>query len=349
MIKETIGKKYPQVSIIIVNYNGRERLRRCLKSVFTTGYPNFRVVLVDNASTDGSTELIEKLFRSGHRLEIVKNRENLGHSEGHNVGAKAARGKYLVFLDDDSEIMAAEPYTLQDWLLRLVEVMESDESIGLAQAKIVLAENNRLLDNTGLALDALGTWQTTYGLKEEEFKEPFEILAASSGGCIIRRDVFDMLGGFDADYFIYDDDTDLSLRARLLGYKIVFVPSAVIAHHSKPAKWFNPFNLFHSAKNRICTMLKTYEMKNLWWRLITLNVLTLMVSLGFFAVNKPKQGEAVMKGAIYPIANFRKIWVRRLLTQSKRRVGDVKLISKGLITNGAASTMQDLKLKIKNF
>jgi len=348
-------EEYPSVSIIIVNFNGKELLRRCLTSLLTTNYPNFEVIIVDNASTDGSVELIEKLFGSYPRIRVIENRENLGHAEGCNIGARVARGRYLVFLDSDTEMKIGECFTLdnershsaENWLLELVKVMESDESIGAAQAKMVLAKDSRLLDYTCMAIDALGTWHATYGLKEDEFKEKIEILAASSGCCIVRREVFDEAGGFDSDYFIYDDDTDFSLRTRLLGYNILYVPSAVIVHRGGVLRGINKKTVYHSAKNRVYTLLKNYELKNLWWRFLALSFLTSLVSVGFLGLRKFDEAKATMKGLLNPIKGFRKIWAKRLLVQSKRRVRDAELISKGLIRNDVIWTWQDFKLKLK--
>jgi len=346
----------PSVSIIIVNFNGKELMRRCLTSLLTTNYPNFEIVIVDNASTDGSVELIGKLFGSYPCIKVIKNSENLGHSEGCNVGAKVAKGKYLVFLDSDTEIKAGgcisenneRLHVPQNWLSELVKVMESDRSTGIAQAKIVLAKDSRLLDYTCMAIDALGTWHATYGLKEDELKENFEILAASSGCSIVRKKVFEEVGGFDSDYFIYDDDTDFSLRTRLLGYKVVLVPSAVIAHHGSVLRGINPRTVYHSAKNRVCTMLKNYELKNLWWRFLVLSFLTSMASVGFLLLKKFDEAKATAKGLSNSITSFRKTWRKRLLVQSKRRVRDAELVRKGLIRNDVRSTLQDLRLKLKH-
>ena len=345
----------PSVSIIIVNFNGKEFLRRCLTSLLNTNYPNFEIVIVDNASTDGSVELIGKLFGSHPCIRVVENRENLGHAEGCNVGAKVAKGKYLVLLDSDTEIKAGGcinennecSYIPENWLSELVKVMKGDESIGIAQAKVVLARDSRLLDYTCLAIDALGTWHATYGLKEDEIKENFEILAALSGCCIVRREVFEEVGGFDSDYFIYDDDTDFSLRTRLLGYNVVLVPSAVIVHRGGVLRGINPRTVYHSAKNRVCTLLKNYELRNLWWRFLVLSFLMSMVSVGFLFLKKLDEAKATVKGLSNSIINFRKIWIKRLLVQSKRRVRDAELVRKGLIRNDIRSTLQDLRLKLK--
>ncbi|MFB0567859.1 MAG: glycosyltransferase family 2 protein [Candidatus Bathyarchaeia archaeon] len=346
----------PSVSVTIVNFNGKELLRRCLTSLLTTNYPNFEIIVVDNASTDGTIELIEKLFGSYSSIKVVENRENLGHAEGCNIGARVAKGKYLVFLDSDTEIKAGgcisennEPsYVPENWLLELVKVMESDRSVGIAQAKMVLAKDSRLLDYTCMAIDALGTWHATYGLKEDELKHNFEILAASSGCCIVRRDVFEEVGGFDSDYFIYDDDTDFSLRTRLLGYKVVLVPSAVIVHRGGVLRGINPRTVYHSAKNRARTMLKNYELRNLWWRFLVLCFLMSIVSVGFLLLKKIDEAKATVKGLSNSITSFKKTWTKRLLVQSKRRVRDAELVRKGLIRNDVRSTLQDLKLKLKH-
>jgi len=346
----------PSVSVTVVNFNGKELLRRCLTSLLTTNYPNFEIIVVDNASTDGSIELIKKLFGSYSFIKVVENRDNMGHAEGCNIGARAAKGRYLLFLDSDTEIKAGDyisenngrSYVPENWLLELVRVMERDQSIGIAQAKVVLAKDSRLLDYTCMALDALGTWHVTYGLKADEFKHDFEVLAASSGCCIVRREVFEEVGGFDSDYFIYDDDTDFSLRTRLLGYKVVLVPSAVIVHRGGILRGIDPRTVYHSAKNRVCTMLKNYELRNLWWRFLVLCFLMSMVSIGFLLLKKLDETKATVKGLSNSIISFRKIWMKRLLVQSKRRVRDVELVRKGLIRNDVRSTLQDLRLKLKH-
>jgi len=331
----------PSVSIVIVNFNGRELLKQCLLTLSKTDYSNYEIVVVDNASTDGSLTEIKRSFGSDSRIKLVENSENVGHAEGCNIGAQMTKGRYLVFLDSDTEFNA------ENWLWELVKVMESDETVGLAQAKLVLAEDKRCLDYVCVAVDALGTWAANYGSKEERLKENFEILAASAGCCIVRREVFNQVGGFDADYFIYDDDTDLSLRARLLGYRILFVPSALVIHRGGVLRGITSSTLYHSAKNRMRTVLKNYELRNVWWRFSVLTFFTFMVSVGFLALKKNDEAKATMKGLVSSIKDFQKIWKKRLLLQSKRCVRDFELVNKGFIRNDFRSTLQDFKLKLK--
>jgi GT2 family glycosyltransferase len=204
------------------------------------------------------------------------------------------------------------------------------------------------LDYVCVAVDALGTWAATYGLKEDGIKENFEILAASSGCCIVRREVFVEAGGFDPDYFIYDDDTDLSLRVRLLGYRVLLVPSALVMHRGGVLRGLNSNTLYHSSKNRIRTALKNYELRNVWWRFSVLSFFTFVVSVGFAVLGKRDEAKATFRGLLSPLKDFRRIWRKRLLFQSKRRVRDYELVSKGFVRNDFRSTLQDFKIKLKH-
>lgn len=332
----------PSVSVIIVNFNDRELLRQCLNTLLNTDYPNYDVVVVDNASTDGSLTEMKQSFGSDSRVNLVANSENVGHSEGCNIGAKTATGKYLVFLDSDIE------FDDRNWLRELVKAMEHDDSVGLAQAKIVLSKDKNRLDCFCVAIDALGTWAANFGSKAEDFKENIEVFAASSGCSIIRRTVFDQVGGFDPDYFIYDDDTDLSFRVRLLGYRVLFVSSAVVIHRGGILRGVSGTMLFYSSKNRFVTVLKNYELRNVWWRFSVLSFFTLMVSAGFFAVKKHEEAKATLKGLMNAITTLPRIWRKRLLFQSKRRVKDSELVKGGFIRNDFQATIQDFRIKLEH-
>ena len=332
---------YPLVSIILVNYNGRKFLNRCLTTLLDTDYPNYEIIIIDNFSSDGSLKDLKESFGSNPLIKIIENTGNLGHSEGCNIGTKTTKGQYLVFIDSDIEFGAT------NWLSELVKTMENNSSIGLAQAKILLAENKNRLDYVCLSIDALGTWSTTYGKLEKSYNKNIPIMAASSGCCIIRRDVFNQVDGFDADYFIYDDDTDLSFRSRLLGYNVMFVPSSKVIHRSGLLRGVSGFMLFHSSKNRLNTVIKNFELKNVWWRFFVLTFFMFLVSAGFFVTKQHREAKSTIKGTLNPIFSFPKIWKKRLSIQSKRFVRDSDMIKSGLIRNDFWSTIQDFKLKIK--
>ncbi len=141
----------PMVSIVILNFNGKKFLNQCLDSVLQSDYRNFEVILVDNASTDGSIELVQKNFHQHSNLRIVTNGTNLGFAEGNNIGARAATGKYVVFLNNDTEV---DP----EWLQELLIVVESDKTVGAAQSKLLLLARAR-----AKTIDSAGDFVNCYG------------------------------------------------------------------------------------------------------------------------------------------------------------------------------------------
>jgi hypothetical protein len=278
------------------------------------------------------------------KVKAIHYDNDIGPSASHNVEKQAIdpNSRYLAFLDNDA-------YVTENWLIELLKVMEKDENIGVAQAKIVLMKSNQRLDHGGMSLDALGTWHTTRNMKASELKNVFEIFAASSAACIVRREAFDEAGGFDPDYFIYDDDTDFSFRIRLLGYKIVYVPSAVVIHEGEIARSLNPKKLYHGVKNRTCTMLKNYELKNAWWRFSLYTTLMFLTGIGLAWAKRIEEAKATFKGVAYPIINIKKIWIKRIRIQRNRRVKDHALFQNGLLRNDIRPTLSDLMLKLKYF
>ncbi|MBS7647353.1 glycosyltransferase family 2 protein [Candidatus Bathyarchaeota archaeon] len=333
-----MSNKWPMVSVVVINFRGTDQLEKCLTYLMRTNYPNYEVIIVDCL-----TENLES-WTNQHfpKAKIVHYAYDIGPSASHNVGKAILNpeSKYLAFLDNDA-------YVTENWLTELVKVMESNEKIGVAQAKILMTSNKKLMDNAGLAIDALGTWYTPRGLKADNFQTLTEIFAASSAGCLVRLEAFEKVGGFDPEYFIYDDDTDFSFRVRLLGYKIVFVPTAVVFHDGDPVRALNPRKLWHSVKNRIFTMAKNYELKNLWWHLTLYSFLTFLAGIGFVLAGHFLEAKETFRGLFYPLVNFRRILEKRAVVQSFRKVGDAELFRSGFIKNDIRATVQDIKLKAR--
>lgn len=328
----------PKVSVVVINAKGNRQLKECLKHLMETNYPNYEVMVVDCLTAD----LVTWMGESFPDVHVIHYDYDIGASASHNVGEQAAspHGKYLAFLDNDT-------YVTENWLIELVKAMESDEKTGVAQAGLLMARDSSLLDHAGIAIDALGTWYTARGLKANRFNDTFEIFAASSAGCIVRRKAFNEAGGFDPDYFIYDDDTDFSFRVRLIGYKIVLVPSAVAFHNGEVGRALTTKKLYHSVKNRTCTMLKNYELRNLSWRLYSYLTLIFLAGMGLASVRKIAEAREMLRSVIYPLVDFRKIWSKRMLVQLKRRIRDSELFRSGLLRNDAHPTLLDAKLKLR--
>jgi hypothetical protein len=302
-------KDFPLVSIIILNYNGKKFLEFCLRSVLNTHYPNFEVILVDNASTDDSIKLAEERYGNVPVLIIVKNDSNLGFAAGNNEGISYGKGEYVLFLNNDTVV---EP----NWLIELVSVMESDAKIGAAQSKLLSLADKRTIDSAGDFVDYYGL-SIRRGSWGEEDKGQYdrieEIFSARGAALIVRRKILAEIGAFDADFFLSYEDIDLCWRIRLNGNKIVFVPKSRVYHIGGATTISSSVNVFHIEKNRLSTLLKNMPIENL----AKYNPLTFTLGemICDFMFNRPSLLYARIRAILWVLKNFKKIWCKRLLIQ----------------------------------
>lgn len=244
--------KFPFVSLVVVNYNGKDILNICLPSLEKLDYPKnrYEIIVVDNASTDGSIQFLKKKYP---KVKVVQNKKNLGYV-GINRGLKKCKGEYVYFLNND--------LTLEKKCLRhLVEELQKNENIALAAHKGINYYNKKLVSG--------GTWvsRTLYcgHHAPDDNKQVSEIPYMGSG--LIKKSVITTYGYlFDPEYFIYAEDLDLGLRIRLLGMKTVMVKKARCYHmdsitmkrFSTPAR-----NTFLLERNTLITFFKLFSIKTI--------------------------------------------------------------------------------------
>jgi GT2 family glycosyltransferase len=255
----TVSEK---ISIVVLNHNGMRYVERCLESVLETDYPNLEVILVDSCSTDGSPEAVGERFGHDPKLRIVRSPENLWYARGNNMGARLATGKYLVFLNEDTLVQ-------RQWLKELVRPLELDNTIGVTSPKLLLMEESD-------RIDCIGSYFTSYGflfheghLQLDSYEYSFQRETFSvKGACfVIRRDLFENLGGFDEDFVIFFEESDLCWRIWLAGHRVVFVPTAHVLHRgardratSRRALYMGTYIGF---RNRLWSLFSNLEMRNL--------------------------------------------------------------------------------------
>jgi GT2 family glycosyltransferase/glycosyltransferase involved in cell wall biosynthesis len=213
----------PAASIIIPVFNQKLHTFNCLKSVLeNTVGADYEVIVVDDASTDDSVAMLSEI----DNLKIVRNRVNSGFLNACHVGARHATGRYLLFLNNDTQVR-------RGWLAALADVMENDASVGLVGAKLIYPDG-RLQEAGGIIWkDASGC---NYGRGDDPEKSEYGFVREvdyCSGACImVRRELWERFGGFDARYApAYYEDTDLAFTLREAGYKIVYQPAAEVIHH----------------------------------------------------------------------------------------------------------------------
>jgi hypothetical protein len=209
----------PLVSIVILNYNGRELLKKCLDSVNGLNYRNFEVIVVDMTSTDGSADTVRKQYPSVILLEI----ERTGIYAASNLGIKVAKGTVLVpLLNND---MTVDRY----WLDHLVSALRQKE-IGIVDSKVYSYGTNRI-STAGNMINWNHCWTIGIGSGELDrgqygFKREVDVAEL----IVVRRDVVEKIGGFDEEYLFYYGDVDYCVRAREAGYKTMYIPRAVVWH-----------------------------------------------------------------------------------------------------------------------
>jgi GT2 family glycosyltransferase len=242
----------PLASVIIVNTNERHHLERCLPSVCNQSYPAYDVIVVDNNSTDGSTEYISEHFPE---VRLIQSRENLGYPGANNLGIEHATGEYIVILNPDTVVD-------HRWLEELVSALEGDPSAGLATSKILMLRDPQKINACGNDISLTGlTYCRGINNPSTGFTEPAYVSAVSGASFIIRRSVLDEIGIFDPEFVAYLEETDLSLRGHLAGHRSLYVPASIVKHDY--AFRFTERKCFHIEKNRLYMLRKIFKTRTL--------------------------------------------------------------------------------------
>lgn len=270
----------PDLSVVILNYNGKRWLKRCLESLRAqTLLPRLELILADNASQDGSDQLCEELIRDWPGARFVQNGGNYGYCEGNNLGARGATGRYLLFLNNDT-------FMAPDCLELLLKAMDGCGA-GAGSPQILNYQDGVLQGYGRSGFDCFG-----YYSNEEGVDAPSELFIAPGCAYCIRTDLFWQLGGFDKEFFMYADETDLSWRVWLSGERVITVPQAKMYHWGagasapmeaaeKPVFRTSEFSRFHTNRNTLLVLLKNTQ--HLLLLLVPMHLLSLAAEALFMA------------------------------------------------------------------
>ena len=211
----------PLITVVVVTLNNLHLLRNCLNSIYAQDYGAIEIVVVDNGSDEDVRGMLAKQFPE---VRMVRLDKNYGFAGGNNRGIEAAQGKYIALINNDA---VAAP----QWISSLVATAESDSTIGAAASIIIDGNQPEVLDScgVGIALDGMSR-QAMRGMPAPRWTQPREVLVFSGCACLLRMEALSEVGFFDEDFFAYCEDTDLGLRLRRAGWKIVVAPEAY-AHH----------------------------------------------------------------------------------------------------------------------
>jgi GT2 family glycosyltransferase len=244
------------ISVIVVNWNRKELLRACLRSLARQQDVEFETIVVDNGSLDGSADVAEQEFG----VRVIRNRENRGFCAANNQGIDVAGGEFIALLNNDAE---AEP----GWLAALRRACSKAPDVGMAASKVLVWEDPRRIDKAGHLIfpDGQNRGRGTGAWDKGQFDREEEVLWPDGCAAMYRRQMLERIGGFDEDFFAYGDDAELGLRARIAGWRCVYTPEAVVRHHRGATMGKGSVErLALIERNRVLLALKLFPWSLLW-------------------------------------------------------------------------------------
>ncbi len=251
----------PLVTVVVVNWNRRELLQSCLKSLSGQTFRNFEVVVVDNGSDDESVTLVQETAGSYPvPLRLIVNSNNRGFCAANNQGFAASRSELVALLNNDAE---ADP----GWLEALERVIRTSADVGMAASKILVWEDPRRIDKAGHLIypDGQNRGRGTGQLDQGQFDRVEETLWPDGCAAMYRRAMLDEIGGFDEEFFAYADDAELGLRGRIAGWTCLYAPGAVVRHHRGATLGLDSARrLTLIERNRVLLAVKLFPWNLLW-------------------------------------------------------------------------------------
>lgn len=233
-----------EVTVVIPNYNGIKLLETCLGALREQTFPDMEILVVDNGSKDGSAAFLQKRYPE---VEVLKLGKNYGFCGAVNRGISASDSPYVLLLNNDTE---PEP----DFVEKLYEAIKGSGKVFSCQAMLLDYKNRSLVDDAGDYYCALGwAFARGKGQRSEDYRESCEIFAACGGAAIYNKAVLEQLGGFDERHFAYLEDIDVGYRARIQGYRNLFVPQARVYHMGSATAGarYNEWKVRLSARNSL--------------------------------------------------------------------------------------------------
>jgi GT2 family glycosyltransferase len=316
-LEDSRQNPWPEVTVIVVNWNGERFLDRCLGALMAQTVTPREIILLDNASTDNSLEVVRRF--PGVRL-MVQSR-NTGFARGNNLAIATASSDshWLTLVNPDV-------YVEPDWLEKLLTMARQNPEFDAFAAKLVNADNPELLDGAGDLYHLSGlVWRRGYNFPIKSIPEVTEeIFSPCAAAAMYRREAFIKVGGFDEDFFCYLEDIDLGFRLRLAGYRSLYVPDSVAYHVGSGTTGgsHSDFAVYHGHRNLVWTYIKNMP-GPLFWILLPLHLIMNLYIVAVFSFRG--QGRIIIRAKLDALKGIPKMWRKRRLVQEKRvaRAGDI--------------------------
>ena len=303
----------PRISVIVPNWNGLEHLDTCLGALDRQTFDDFEIIIVDNASSDGSVAFIRRKYPQAKVIELPENR---GFAGACNAGIRAAQGEFVVLLNNDTE---ADP----GWLAAIVDAFQRRPEAGIVASKMLLFDRRDVFHTAGdfYGFDGIpgnrGVWERDHG----QFDREEYVFSACGGSAAYRRTMLDRIGLLDEDFFFSCEDLDLAWRAQLAGWRAVYTPAAVV-YHKLSATGGGATASFYDGRNFLYLIAKNYPTSLLrkHWR----TILKAQINIAWEALKawRGPAARARLRGMMAGLLNLPPMLAKRRLVQASRKITD---------------------------
>lgn len=340
-----------QVAVVILNYNGEKFLTKFLPTLLQNTPKETQIIVADNASTDGSVEILKNNFES---VKVILLENNFGFAEGYNQALKLVNAKYFVLLNSDVEVS-------ENWLPPLINLLEK-EGMAACQPKILAYHNNNSFEYAGAA----GGFLDRYGypfcrgrvidnieLDKGQYNDEIKVFWASGACMAIKAELFDKVGGFDGDFFAHMEEIDLCWRLQLFGYHIGYTSKSTVYHvGGGTLATTNPFKTYLNFRNGLGMLYKNLPENKLFINIFIRLVLDGIAGLGYLKKGKFSDFLAVIKAHFAFYGQLKALKLKRIevLKLTKTRQVINMMARKGLIFEYFKNTklnFSDMNIKIE--
>ena len=308
---------FPSIAVVVVNWNSGKYLDKSLQNLKDQTLPPTRVLVVDNASTDGSIDGLEQIFPD---WEFIRLESNTGFSSANNLAVNQVEDcDWIAFLNPDA-------FARSDWLEKLVQAVDDFPDVKMFGSHM-LGHDNGLVDGTGDIYHVSGVaWRRDHGMKSSRVnREVGEIFSPCAAASLISREVFLEVEGFDEHFYCYNEDVDLSFRLRLIGHRCIYVPDAVVEHvGSGTTSRYSDFAVYHGQRNLVWSYFR--NMPGLWfWVYLPQHMLFSLIALIWFSL----KGKAVpvFKARWDALKGLPRVLKLRKETQNSKTVAGEKVVN----------------------
>lgn len=251
-----------RTSFIVVNYNGAMHIERCLRSILAQTEDDYDIIVIDNASSDDSAGMVEHLAAENRCIRLIANPDNVGFAKAVNQGMRESDSELIALVNNDA-------FLDEGWLAAMLRAADASHDAAVFASKILFTDGRinsaGHVIHHGFAVMDRGFLEEDHGQYDREE----QVASACAAAALYRRSLFDDVGPFDEDYFMYNEDVDICLRAHLAGRKVLYVPTAIGHHAHSSATRGRPsdLSLYHNHRNIVWTYVKDVPSPQIVWEL----------------------------------------------------------------------------------